>query len=236
VDEDDIDWDDEDGEGYLDLSEMLGRPGQPSPSSDAESDDDDGADDVESESNEELEDEEDDDEDKDDETNLARLSNYVESLPATKRKGEDGNSAERKRRRVVLQEKTELMPESEFTVVGRSGDGKLNFLVCPICSICLTQLFFAGTLNIDDLLESFPNAQKSDLRKTLKPAASTATQPSNKSILKAPGPLPAPLPTVEQAKIRRRAANEKLETEVDKWNETVRASKLFLQLVYTNDH
>lgn len=58
-------------------------------------------------------------------------------------------------------------------------------------------------------------------------STTTSSSKKRKSIMKESGPLSAPLPKTIQAKINRRAANEVLEENIDKWDDTVRESKIF---------
>ncbi|GAA5887802.1 hypothetical protein JCM5296_001772 [Sporobolomyces johnsonii] len=210
LDEDEIDWDDEEGAGYMDASEMLDMGGYPS-------DDDDEDDSEASGSDEDAEMESEDEElsDADDDA-LDKLAGFVDGLGSKKRKAGDGEDAEggKKKKRVVLKERTEAYPEGEFVAVGAdaAADNKVQ---------------------LDDLLSSFAdskNPRLAALRKTLKPLAGTSDSltavPSNStSALKRAGPISAPLPGRLQDKIDREAAYEKTKEETDKWNETVRRMK-----------
>ncbi|BGP16523.1 hypothetical protein JCM10213_001138 [Rhodosporidiobolus nylandii] len=209
LDEDEIDWDDEDGAGYMDLTEMLDAGGYPS-GSDAEdrSGSESGSDEEEEEDEEMSEDESITSED---EGALDKLDSFVEGLDRKKRKADDGEErTDRKKKRVVLKERTEAYPEGEFVAVGADTDGKVN---------------------LDDLLSTFSdskNPRLASLRKSLKPLAGSSSSDkvtTTNSHLKASGALAAPLPGRLQDKIDREAAYEKTKEETDKWNETVRRMK-----------
>ncbi|GAA5920508.1 hypothetical protein JCM1841_003452 [Sporobolomyces salmonicolor] len=207
LDEDEIDWDDEEGAGYMDASEMLDMGGYPSVDDDSDASESDGDAEMESE-DEKLSDEDDD--------ALDKLAGFVDGLGSKKRKAGDGEDAEgeKKKKRIVLKERTEAYPEGEFVAVGAdaAADNKVQ---------------------LDDLLSSFAdskNPRLAALRKTLKPLAATSDSltavPSNStSALKRAGPISAPLPGRLQDKVDREAAYEKTKEETDKWNETVRRMK-----------
>ncbi|GAA5959641.1 hypothetical protein JCM21900_002143 [Sporobolomyces salmonicolor] len=207
LDEDEIDWDDEEGAGYMDASEMLDMGGYPSDDDDSDASESGGDAEMESE-DEKLSDEDDD--------ALDKLAGFVDGLGSKKRKAGDGEDAEgeKKKKRIVLKERTEAYPEGEFVAVG--GDAAAD-----------------NKVQLDDLLSSFAdskNPRLAALRKTLKPLAATSDSltavPSNStSALKRAGPISAPLPGRLQDKIDREAAYEKTKEETDKWNETVRRMK-----------
>ncbi|KAI5481860.1 U3 small nucleolar RNA-associated protein 14 [Pseudohyphozyma bogoriensis] len=200
------DLDDEDGDGFMDIVELLDNNEYPSEEGSDEdgsdgSDDDD--DDAEEDSDEDLMDE-------DDEDNfgaLDKLGSFVDGLESKKRKaGGEVEQEGKKKKRVVLKEKTEAYPEGEFVAV-TAPEGVQS-----------------DKLNLDDLLSSFSdskNPRLANLRKTLKPLAA----PSSTTTTSKTGPLAAPLPGRLQDKIEREAAYEKTKEETDKWNETVRRMK-----------
>ncbi|KAM0752317.1 small-subunit processome [Meredithblackwellia eburnea MCA 4105] len=210
LDEEELDLDDEDGAGFMDISELLDNGEY------ASEDDEDDSDEGDSEE----EDEEDESMDSGEESDgdggaaaLSKLNSFVDGLEGKKRKIETPGDDGAKKKRVVLKERTEAYPEGEFVAV-TSGDAR-------------------DKVNLDDLLSSFTdskNPRLAALRKTLKPLAtpSPTTSPvstSSKSHLKTSGPIAAPLPSRLQDKIEREAAYEKTKEETDKWNETVRRMK-----------
>ncbi|GAA5893630.1 hypothetical protein JCM8208_000844 [Rhodotorula glutinis] len=226
LDEDEIDYDDEEGEGWMDLTEMLDAGGYPS---EGGGDDDE---DVESQSGsgsgsgEQDEDEDEDmsaSDDNDDSGALDKLDSFVEALDSKKRKARDGDERDdgddgttKKKKRVVLAERTEAYPEGEFVAV-KNDNGKVD---------------------LDDLLASFTdskNPRLAGLKKSLKTLAPPSTSSSSSaatgkvttsnSHLKSSGPLAAPLPGRLQDKVDREAAYDQTRDETDKWNETVRRMK-----------
>ncbi|ORY84072.1 Utp14 protein-domain-containing protein [Leucosporidium creatinivorum] len=218
LDEDEIDFDDEQGEGFIDASEMLDMGVYDSDDSEIDSGSDDGSDASDDEEMASASASDDDSEvDSEYEGALDKLGSFVEQLESRKRKNEGddspfGDDSGKKKKRVVLKERTEAYPEGEFVAVG-AHDGEDD-----------------GKLNLDDLLSSFAdskNPRLAALRKTLKPLASSTTPSSSTSTshLKSSGPLAAPLPGRLQDKIDREAAYEKTKEETDKWNETVRRMK-----------
>ncbi|GAA5828727.1 hypothetical protein JCM11251_005854 [Rhodosporidiobolus azoricus] len=212
LDENEIDWDDEDGAGYMDLTELLDAGGYPSGSDDGESELGSGSGD-EDEEDEEMSDEDESDITSDDEGALDKLDSFVDGLDSKKRKSRDDedDAGGKKKKRVVLKERTEALPEGEFAAVN-ADEGKVN---------------------LDDLLSSFSdskNPRLASLRKSLKPLSGSSSSSADKltttnSHLKSSGALAAPLPGRLQDKIDREAAYEKTKEETDKWNETVRRMK-----------
>ncbi|KAM0791537.1 hypothetical protein ACM66B_005986 [Microbotryomycetes sp. NB124-2] len=209
-DEEDED-EDEDGEGFVDASEMLDMGAE-------YSDEDESEDEEENHEQQGQGDEvtSDSDLDDEDEGDLDRLADFVNGLDGKKRKSDnqeqDGGN---KRKRVVLKERTEAIPEGEFVAVGARDAA-------------------TDKVNLDDLLGSFADSKDprlASLRKTLKPLAPqsgsslNATPSTSKSHLKAAGPIAAPLPARLQDKIDREAAYNQTKEEVDKWNDTVRRMK-----------
>ncbi|GAA5985478.1 hypothetical protein JCM11641_007081 [Rhodosporidiobolus odoratus] len=212
LDEDEIDWDDEDGAGYMDLTEMLDAGGYASGGSG--SDGSGSGSDEEDDDDEEMSEDDDESITSEDEGALDKLESFVGGLDSKKRKADDGEDGiGKKKKRVVLKERTEAYPEGEFVAVNADlTDGKLN---------------------LDDLLSTFSdskNPRLAALRKSLKPLAPSSSSSAEKlntfnSHLKASGPLAAPLPGRLQDKVDREAAYEKTKEETDKWNETVRRMK-----------
>ncbi|KAL7343358.1 Utp14 protein-domain-containing protein [Rhodotorula toruloides] len=211
LDEDEIDYDDEEGAGWMDLTEVLDAGGFH-----GSDDEDEGSDGSAASDDEERNEEDEEMSDDDDPSALDKLDSFVSGLDSKKRKSRDGEDEDggKKKKRVVLQERTEAYPEGEFVAVGTSGGAD-------------------GKVNLDDLLSSFSdskNPRLASLRKSLKPLASSSASSSSKvtttnSHLKAAGPLSAPLPGRLQDKIDREAAYEQTKEETDKWNETVRRMK-----------
>ena len=86
---------------------------------------------------------------------------------------------------------------------------------------------FAGKIRLEDMLSALPSNHLASLRKALKPLTAKAGPHDEGAVrnpIKRPGPLPAPLPLLHQAKIDRQAANERLGQDLDDWNETSRLS------------
>lgn len=147
-----------------------------------------------------------------DDADIDGLDALVNSLPTADGALQPDGGPARKRRRV--EERTEAMAENEHAAFGGDSHGKLR---------------------LEDMLSSLPAAQKATLRKTLRPLAVTEPTPAvaadgapaaPRNVLKAPGPLPTPLPSVVQAKVDREAANEQLGKELEGWNATLRKSAL----------
>ncbi|GAA5851356.1 hypothetical protein JCM3766R1_007011 [Sporobolomyces carnicolor] len=171
-----------------------------------------------SDSDEELRSDEDSmDEDADDNEALDKLDDFVSGLETSKkRKAGDRNEDDsgKKKKRVILKERTEAYPEGEFVAVG-------------------TDAAADNRVQLEDLLSSFAdskNPRLANLRKTLKPLAQTAESnlaapTGSTSALKRAGPISAPLPARLQDKVDREAAYEKTKEETDKWNETVKKMK-----------
>ncbi|GAA6063640.1 hypothetical protein JCM10212_002601 [Sporobolomyces blumeae] len=205
LDEDEIDYDDEDGEGFMDASEMF----------DMASDDGDEEDDESGSDEERLDSDEGISADEDDEDAVDKLDSFVQGLESKKRKAGDRNDDEggKKRKRVILKERTEAYPEGEFVAVGADAAGD-------------------GRVELEDLLSSFTdskNPRLANLRKSLKPLAassdSNAAATGSTSALQRAGPISAPLPARLQDKVDREAAYEKTKEETDKWNDTVKRMK-----------
>ncbi|KAK4049460.1 hypothetical protein OIO90_005411 [Microbotryomycetes sp. JL221] len=202
----DQDDEDEDGEGFIDASEMLDMGAYSSEEDEEDNNHDD------DEANSQIDSDEQDDSDGD----FDKLTSFVDNLDGKKRKLDgQGQQLGNKRKRIVLKERTEALPEGEFVAIGArdSNDGKVN---------------------LDDLLGSFADSKDpklASLRKSLKPLASSSTSTlnaapsSSKAHLKSAGPLAAPLPARLQDKIDREAAYEQTKQQVDGWNETVRKMK-----------
>ncbi|GAA5938943.1 uncharacterized protein JCM15063_004371 [Sporobolomyces koalae] len=205
LDEDEIDSNDEDGAGFMDASEMFDHSG-------LDEDSEEGSD-----SDEEIASELDSDQDDVDEGALDKLDDFVQGLESSKkRKAGDRTEDEsgKKKKRVILKERTEAYPEGEFVAVG--ADSGID-----------------NRVQLEDLLSSFTdskNPRLANLRKTLKPLAQTAESnlaapTGSTSALKRAGPISAPLPARLQDKVDREAAFEKTKEETDKWNETVKRMK-----------
>jgi U3 small nucleolar RNA-associated protein 14 len=131
LDEEEVDPDDEAGDGFVDASDLLDMGVYASDDSDDDeeiasgsgSEDDDDDDDMASvDSESEV--------DSEYEGALDKLGSFVEQLESRKRKnaGDDyespfGDEAGKKKKRVVLKERTEAYPEGEFVAVG-AHDGE----------------------------------------------------------------------------------------------------------------
>ncbi|KAK4046557.1 hypothetical protein OIV83_006009 [Microbotryomycetes sp. JL201] len=207
-DEDEDEDEDEDGEGFVDASEMLDMGAEYS-----EDDDDDENEAQRSAQRDEMSDS---DATEDEQGDLEKLTAFVDGLDGKKRKLDDQErDGGGKRKRVVLKERTEAIPEGEFVAVGSRDTA-------------------TDKVNLDDLLGSFADSKDprlASLRKTLKPlapasnSALSAKPTTVKSHLKSTGPIAAPLPARLQDKVDREAAYNQTKQEVDKWNETVRRMK-----------
>lgn len=136
MDEEEIDYDDEAGAGFMDASEMLDMGAYDSEDesvsssasgsgsgSDASEDDDEEMDSVSSSS----------EVDEEYEGALDKLSSFVEGLESKKRKVDDDGEMEggKKKKRVVLKERTEAYPEGEFVAVGAKDGEADGALLCP---------------------------------------------------------------------------------------------------------
>ena len=109
--------DDENGDGYQDLVDMLDEGVYDSEASDEESDED-------IDSDAAMEDAADSD-DSEYAGALDKLSSFVEGLESKKRKLADDDEGGKKKKRVVLKERTEAWPEGEFVAVS-APDGTAN--------------------------------------------------------------------------------------------------------------
>ncbi|GAA5887298.1 hypothetical protein JCM16303_006580 [Sporobolomyces ruberrimus] len=211
LDEEEVDSEDEEGEGFMDVSEMFDRG-----ENDDEDDEDSGE---EVDSDEEIASDADsmDQDDADEGGALDKLDDFVQGLETSKkRKAGERNDDEngKKKKRVILKERTEAYPEGEFVAVGADSAAD-------------------NRVELEDLLSSFTdskNPRLANLRKTLKPLAATAESnlaapTGSTSALKRAGPISAPLPARLQDKVDREAAYEKTKEETDKWNETVKRMK-----------
>lgn len=110
MDEDEVDSEDEEGDGFMDASEMFDRGGH------------DDSEEEESDSDEEIASDADSvEEDEDEADALDKLDSFVQGLESSKkRKAGDRNEDEsgKKKKRVILKERTEAYPEGEFVAVG----------------------------------------------------------------------------------------------------------------------
>lgn len=207
----DLDEDSEDSEEEgFDIDEMLDRPDILADMGSSDSDDE--VDEVESAS----------------ESGLDKLDAFVTSLPAETQQVDEQEEAPRKRRR--LQERTEASTENEFAAIGVRDQGAR---AAPHLRRCNLNHACSGKLRLEDLLSTLPAAQRTQLKRTLRPLATadTSTEPS-KNPIKGKGPLPAPLPHLYQEKIDRQAANELLGKEIETWNDTLRQSETLLRAVH----
>ncbi|GAA5952349.1 hypothetical protein JCM3765_001949 [Sporobolomyces pararoseus] len=210
LDEDEVDSEDEEGDGFMDVSEVFDREGD----EDEEDSEEDSGSDEEIASDADSMDQDDDDEDA---GALDKLDDFVSGLETSKkRKAGDRNEDDsgKKKKRVILKERTEAYPEGEFVAVGADSAAD-------------------NRVQLEDLLSSFAdskNPRLANLRKTLKPLAATAESnlaapTGSTSALKRAGPISAPLPPRLQDKVDREAAYEKTKEETDKWNDTVKKMK-----------
>ncbi|GAA6021465.1 hypothetical protein JCM11491_006504 [Sporobolomyces phaffii] len=211
LDEDEIDSEDEAGEGFMDMSEMFDQDGNEDEDEENSDDGSDSDDEVASDADSAQQDDEDED------SPLDKLDEFVSGLETSKkRKAGDRTDDEsgKKKKRVILKERTEAYPEGEFVAVGADSAAD-------------------NRVQLEDLLSSFAdskNPRLANLRKSLKPLAATsdsslAAPTGSTSALKRAGPISAPLPARLQDKVDREAAYEKTKEETDKWNDTVKKMK-----------
>jgi len=110
MDEDEVDSEDEEGDGFMDASEMFDRGGDDDSEQEESGSDEEVASDAESV-----------EEDEEEADALDRLDRMVQGLESSKkRKAGDRNEEEngKKKKRVILKERTEAYPEGEFVAVG----------------------------------------------------------------------------------------------------------------------
>lgn len=141
LDEEEIDFEDEEGAAYMDASEMLDAGDYDSKEDSADSD-------IPSGSDEEMDDqvslisgsdraaveldsEEDSEVDEEYEGALLKLGSFVEGLESKKRKAEEAGEEGTKKKRVVLKERTEAFPEGEFVAVSGPDGVAESTSFCP---------------------------------------------------------------------------------------------------------
>lgn len=214
----------EDGEDYMDISDMLGSgsasAGTKQPSTKIASDDDDdveGSNDDEDTSEDEDADSQedsaaDDSDDVDDEevedfdeSKLDQLDNFIDGL-SRKRKADDEASTIRKR---YIPERTEAYNESEFNLTARDREGNVS------------------KLGFEDMFKSLEGANElSDVRKTLQDLEKGGRKGKHQQ------PLSAPLSKRMQDRIDREAAYEETKAEVTKWQPTIKKNREADHLVF----
>lgn len=137
-----------------------------------------------------------------------KLTSFIDTLQrssTSKRKNqgdedEDDTGAGRRKKRLILKERTEAYPEGEWVALrddrrpGKKSGG-------------------AKKIDIQDLLSTLPSEQSSQLLKSLKPLTSSSATATSVS---------APLPTLHAEKLARTAAYQTTRKELDKWSETAR--------------
>lgn len=185
--------------------------------------------------------------DEDDPERLAKLEQLISGLASQtssqKRALDSGDSAaesgegiKKKRRTLLHNERTEAVPEGEFAAAPGAGSGSGGKLTLDAM---LSSLTGSGSASVEALKKSLrplsalssPAASDSPFeaeyaRLTADEAALLARERAKKADSKkrktaATGALPAPLAPLHQAKVERKAAKEKQEEEVKKWEETV---------------
>lgn len=111
MDEDEVDSEDDEGDGFMDASEMFDRGG-----------DEDSDEEEDSASDEEIASDADSVVEEEDADALDKLDDFVQGLESSKKRkaGGDRNEDEsgKKKKRVILKERTEAYPEGEFVAVG----------------------------------------------------------------------------------------------------------------------
>ncbi|SPO47925.1 related to UTP14 - subunit of U3-containing small subunit processome complex [Moesziomyces antarcticus] len=184
--------DDEDG-GMMDLSRML----------DSASGESDGSDDEEDSDN---------DNDNDDDETSSKLAKHIQSFAAGSKRqaGSDSGSDDqadsdaepsaKRSRRVVLSERTEAIPETEFAATHSGSTLRLEDFMSPLSA----------------------NVDFADVRKSTKLLAN-AKDPSSAPVAskKGGGALAAPLPSVVQDRLDRQGAYSITRDEVQGWQPTI---------------
>lgn len=129
LDEEEIDYEDEEGAGFMNASEMLDA-GDYDSSSEEEEEDDEASDRGQKQRRSESEESE---EDSEYEGALDKLNSFVDGLESKKRKADEGMDGEgKKKKRIVLKERTEAFPEGEFVAVS-AADGTASSKLLSSC-------------------------------------------------------------------------------------------------------
>ncbi|GAC77225.1 uncharacterized conserved protein [Moesziomyces antarcticus T-34] len=183
--DDDDDHDVQDGEddgGMMDLSRMLDSA---SGESDGESDQD-----------------SDDNNSEDDDETSSKLAKHIQSFAAGSKRqaGSDAEPSAKRSRRVVLSERTEAIPETEFAATHSGSTLRLEDFMSPLSA----------------------NVDFADVRKSTKLLAN-AKHPSSAPVAskKGGGALAAPLPSVVQDRLDRQGAYAITRDEVQGWQPTI---------------
>ena len=141
---------------------------------------------------------------------LEGLEKLVSSLETSRKRKRDSDLASNPlpRKRRLMEEKTTVGVEGEFTAV---TSGTFN----PYISSTLFSVFLGQQLRLDDLLAPLAphSSAMLSLKKSVKALDSSWTRGA---------PLSAPLPQRTQDRLDREAAYEQTKAEGDKWNETMK--------------
>jgi U3 small nucleolar RNA-associated protein 14 len=143
---------------------------------------------------------------------LEGLEKFVSGLESSgKRKGDNLTKNPPLRKRRLMDERTAVGVEGEFTAV-TSGTSNTRL------SGALFSVFLGQQLRLDDLIAPLASHSSAvlSLKKSVKIIDASRTRGA---------PLPAPLPQRTQDRLDREAAYEQTKTEVDKWNDTMQQIK-----------
>ncbi|KAL0082960.1 small-subunit processome [Phycomyces blakesleeanus] len=211
--EDEGDSNSEDGEDYVDLSDMLNDPASSelkktvknlmpvTDSSDDEMDNFDFEDDSEEDEDEDEKEDEAAEEESDDE-NDEKIVSFIDSLENKKRKKGENDGTNKKKKHIP--ERTEVYQENEFNLLARSSesnDGKKK------------------KIDMNDLMGSFSNEVGFEsMRKSL-----LALDGKGKHAVKRA--LDAPLPKRLQDRMERQAAYNEANKEIARWQPTVKKNR-----------
>lgn len=186
-----------------------------------------------------------DSEDEDDSGALQKLGGIVDRLGGSKKRSAadtqaaseqaDERDLQRKKRRLMLaRERTEALPEGEFSAGASSGKLTIDSLLSTLDSGQASALkqslkpLLAASKRNNTTVEDANNAIEAELYRLTADEKALLTRERRKeknNPLKAPGALPAPLAPLHQAKIERQAAKEKQDEKIREWDETVKYMK-----------
>lgn len=176
---------------------------------------------------------------------LEKLGGMVSQLGGSKKRSADDAQAttkevderelqRKKRRLMLLRERTEGLPEGEFSAGGSSGKLTIDSLLSTLDTAQASALkqslkpLFASSKQSSTTVEDASNAIEAELYRLTADEKALLTRERRKeksNPLKAPGALPAPLAPLHQAKIERQAAKEKQDEKIREWDETVKYMK-----------
>ncbi|KAI7870389.1 small-subunit processome [Spinellus fusiger] len=209
LNEDDSEQDDinsEDGEDYVDLSDMLdGQPKEkthknilkklmPAEESDSDS--------TPLGAMEDSEDEEDEEEEEEEGDASEAIMSFIDTLETKKRKNSE---SDRKNKKVHIEERTEVYEENEFNLLARSSEntGSIN----------------KKKVDLNDLMSSFSNsAEFETMRKSLLALDGKGKNTEKKA-------LEAPLPKRLQDRMERQVAYTEANKELGRWQATIKQNR-----------